>query len=124
MKHKLLLIYLLLPIQVFADWRCEVDERFGTNPPSKIELRLGFNSTNIKTTEASLKSETFEYRLGPISAYENTYDYIEQASSNMVNERITSTKIFRFNSQSGDLVYIDHNNSQQMIVGKCLHSDL
>ncbi|MFT7685208.1 MAG: hypothetical protein ACI9FB_000551 [Candidatus Azotimanducaceae bacterium] len=101
--------------QILANWQCDVKESFGNKKPKDINLIL-----SIKDKEARLKSTRFQYTLNPISAYKNNYDYVEQLTTNIADERISSKIIFRFNSQNGILIYINHNNSQQMIIGKCL----
>lgn len=97
-----------------SNWHCTIRESYGNGTAVNVDIILSLAANKI-----TLKIRDKHIDLSPLTKHKGLYDYSKQATSDLSNERITSARMLRFNTKDGQLVFIDHENNQQMIVGKC-----
>ena len=115
MRTSLLLLLLLFTSGAIAQsWQCDGNISHGADNKSTEAVTLIFEGGQV-----SLTSPNYSYTTGKLDTKNNISVYAEQEASDLANERITTSRMLRFDHATGHLVFFDHTADSLLITASC-----
>ena len=96
------------------NWQCNGKISQGADALPGELIALSFDNERV-----SLSAGDYSYTSGKLDTKKGVSVYAEQEASDLSNERITTSRMFRFELESGHLVFFDHIADHLLITADC-----
>ena len=108
------LVFLYASGATAQTWQCDGKTSQGTDIHPKAPITLVFDSEQV-----SLTTGDYTFTSGRLDTKNGLSIYAEQQASDLSNERITTSRMFRLDLESGHLVFFDHLEDHLLITADC-----
>jgi hypothetical protein len=99
---------------IAQSWQCDGKASQGADVRPKEPITLEFDDERV-----SLSTGDYSYTSGKLDTKKGVSVYAEQEASDLSNERVTTSRMFRFELESGHLVFFDHVADHLLITADC-----
>jgi hypothetical protein len=108
------LLFLFASGATAQSWECDGKTSQGSNIHPEAPITLVFDNEQVSLTTAD-----YTFTSGKLDTKNGVSVYAEQEASDLSNERITTSRMFRLDLESGHLVFFDHLEDHLLITADC-----